>query len=680
MARKYARLFICMVALLACATLARAERAAHHADVEKWLAWGDAQVRKIIEVPDDQRTFENTLGALDDISARITTECLHNVVLAYLSPDAADRESGHAVEAALNEWAVNLSLNEDLYKAVKAYADTKPNLEGERARLLYFTMRDYRRAGMDLPPEQREELKQIQLELSDLSIEFNKNAQTDETTVLLTRKELDGMPASFFDTQFETNGLYVIGMDGPTTVQIWTRCPNETTRKKVWFAYKREGGQRNVTVLEKILKLRARAAQLLGYRHYADYSTEVLMTKNAATVDRFYDELRPLVREKSNRDYAELRDRKREHLNDPDAELYAWDYWYYADLLKNEKYAVDSQRIQEYFPLQPVMDGMFNVFTTLFEVRFVDETQDAKDEGLYFWADDMLFYRVYDNSTGDFLGEVFLDLHPRPNKRGGAFQWTFIPRKRYMDGTYQHPRAVVQCNFPRPTADKPSLLTHDDVTTLFHEFGHFIHSVLGENELQGCEDVEQDFVELPSQIYENWCWDADVLRTFAKHYKTGEPLPQELLDGMLAARQFASGMLAERQFYYGMVDQAYNRLQVGQDIDVTEIGLRLQDEVEQYPGIEGTYFQSGFTHLTNYIASYYGYQWALVYTYDCFGKFEEMGLLNPEAGMHYRRTILAPAGTVDASVMLRNFLGREPKMDAYIRALGLDDRTARVDR
>jgi hypothetical protein len=229
----------------------------------------------------------------------------------------------------------------------------------------------------------------------------------------------------------------------------------------------------------------------------------------------------------------------------------------------------------------------------------------------------------------------------------------------------------VQCNFPKPTEDKPSLLTHDNVTTLFHEFGHYLHSVLTETTTVGCENVERDFVEVPSQLYENWCWDRDVLRTFARHYETGEPIPDKLIDGMLAARQFASGMLAERQFYYGMVDQAYHHLAAGEDIDTTAIGLRLQDEVEQYDGVEGTYFEAGFTHLTNYIASYYGYQWSLVYSCDCFEKFKELGVMTPDAGMRLRKAILARGGTIDGMDMLRNFLGREPKMDAYLVHLGL---------
>ncbi len=650
----------------------QASAAKQFSEYEKWLHWGDEQVEKIIAVPDNERTYENTLGAMDDVVARVLIEIQFPIVLSLLSPDAEERAVGRQVEAALDEWGIQLSLNEDLYKAIKAYADMKPPLTGEKKRLMYFTMRDYRRAGMELPPEKREELKKIQIELSEQSILFNKTATEDETTTLLMPEELKGMPEDFLAQQDMAAGLYVIGMDNPTLMRIWTLCPNETTRKKVWVAYKREGGERNVRVLEKILKLRAEEAALLGYKHTADYRTEILMTKNAGTVKAFYDKLRPLVRKKSDIDYAELRDLKRKDTGDTQADLYAWDYWYYADMMKKAKYSVDMEVIRQYFPLQQVMDGLFGVSSKLFGIEFRDETEKAKAEGIYFWHPDVRFWRVYDEASGEMLGELYTDLHPRPNKRGGAFNWGFIPRKVWMDGTMTKPRAVVQCNFTKPTADKPSLIDHEEVTTLYHEFGHFLHAVLTETTTLGCENVERDFVEVPSQMFENWCWDTDVLRTFALHYETGEPLPDELLQGMIAARQFASGLITERQFYYGMVDQVYHRFGPGDEIDSTQIGLDLQDEVEQYDGVEGTYFQAGFTHLTNYVASYYGYQWSLVYAYDCFEKFKEMGLLNPEAGRKYRREILSRGGTIDGSRMLRTFLGREPKMDAFAKHLGLD--------
>ena len=640
-------------------------------DYTKWLGWADLEIQKIIDVPDDQRTYENTLGALDDVYGRVIIELTFPQAIALLSPHASDRETGNLVEAAVNEWNIETSKREDLFGAIKAYADTNPKLEGERARLLGFTMRDYRRAGMDLSGAKREELKAMQREISDLSIEFNKTIQEDETTILLTPDELKTMPEEFLAQQEMSAGLYVIPLDDSTTTEIWRVCSDETTRKKVWVAYKRQGGKRNARTLEKILKLRAQAARILGYEHSADFQTEILMTKNADAVAAFYDELRPLVRRKSDQDFAELRQVKRKHTGDADAEFLAWDYWYYAAMVQKEKYAVDMEVIRQYFPLDQVLDGLFQICTTLYGIEFKDATADAQAEGIYFWHEDVKFWRVYDQATGAMIAEIYTDLHPRPNKRGGAFFWDFVPRKKWMDGTLTTMRGVLQCNFTKPTAAKPSLPTHDEVTTLFHEFGHGLHASLSKCDTVGCGNCERDFVELPSQMFENWCWDPEVLKIYARHYQTGEVLPDELLQGMIRARQFASGMLAERQYYYGLTDQTYNRLAVGEEIDTTQVGLDLQDAIEQYDGVEGTYFQSGFGHLTNYIASYYGYQWSLVYSYTCFEKYKELGMMNREAGRHFADCVLSRGGTVDGMQMLLDFLGGPPTMDAYLEALGL---------
>ncbi|MEW6071699.1 MAG: M3 family metallopeptidase [Planctomycetota bacterium] len=660
-----------VLALAAARPAAQLERTLD--DYTEWLAWADGEIERIVAVPAAERTYENTLGALDDVYARLTIELTFPQVLALLSPHAGDREIGNAVEAALNEWNIETGKREDLYGAIAAYAERRPPLAGERLRLLEHTMRDYRRDGMALPPAERETLKAIQKELSDLSIAFNKNAQEDETVVLLAPGELAGMPADFVAQLEEVAGLLAVPIDDSTATEVWRQCSDERTRKKLWVAYKRKGGQQNVGVLEQMLAQRAAEANLLGYAHSADFQTEILMSKNAAAVAAFYDQLRPLVRKKSDRDFAALRDLKRHDTGDPQAGFHPWDYWYYAAAAQREQYAVDMERVRQYFPLQQVVDGVFTISSTLYGLQFREATAEARAEGLYFWHPDVRFWRIYDGKTGEMLGELYTDLHPRPFKRGGAFFWDFVPRKVWMDGSVTTLRAVLQCNFTRPTPEKPSLLTHPEVTTLFHEFGHFLHGVLSRAETVGCGNCERDFVELPSQIFENWCWEPDVLRLYARHYQTGEALPDELLRGMIAARQFASGMLAERQYCYGLVDQAYNRLREGETIDVTQVGLDLQAEVEQYEAVPGTWFQSGFTHLTNYVASYYGYQWSLVYACACFEKYKELGMMNPAAGQRFAAAILSRAGTADGMDMLRDFLGGEPTMGAYLEYLGLED-------
>ncbi len=334
------------------------------------------------------------------------------------------------------------------------------------------------------------------------------------------------------------------------------------------------------------------------------------------------------------------------------------------------------ERVREYFPLESVMDGLFSITQSLYGIEYTDITERARSEGRHLWHEGVSLYEVRDTATGEMLGEFYLDLHPRENKYGHAAQWGLGQHKVWADGRLSKPLAALVCNFTNPTPEKPSLLTHDEVETFFHEFGHCLHTILSEArywQFAGTS-VERDFVEAPSQMFENWTWDRDVLRTFAKHYETGEVFPDDLLEGMVAARYLGSGMLAERQFFYGLFDMQCHLAADG-IVDTTKLGHDLWGElgagVELYAAVPETHFQSAFGHLTGYQAGYYGYQWSLVYACDMFQRFKELGMLDPAAGRYYRRNILARGGTLDGLDLVRNYLGREPEMDAYLEHLGL---------
>lgn len=637
------------------------------------LLKANAAVERILAVPDGQRTFENTLGALDDLLATLDSETNMVSFMAYVSPDEKLRERGTRAEEDVTNWLIDLQKREDLYKVIKAYADTNPKLTGERARLLDHTLRDYRRAGMELSPEKREELKKIEKQINKMGIDFEKNIREDETHVYLTRDELDGMPEDFINNLTQTDGIYLIGMDYPTALPILDYCDNEVTREKVWLAFKRRGGKKNVALLEQILKLRAQAAQMLGYANPADYETEVRMAKSAKNVMDFYAKLRPIVRKKAKLDWEEFNAAKREHTGKSDVGFYPWDYSFYKNYLKRTKYAVDGQKVKEYFPVERVIDGLFSITQSLYGLEYRDVTADAASKGVELWHPDVKLYEVIDKASGKTLGMFAIDLFPRPNKYGHAAQWGLRQHKIYMDGREQKPFAALVCNFPKPTADHPSLMPHEQVETFFHEFGHCLHTILSEANLYSFAgtSVARDFVEAPSQMFQNWVWDADVLRTFARHYKTGEPIPEELVKGMVAAKNLGSGLEAEHQFYYGLVDMAYHTAPDGV-VDTTKVGLDMFGEVEMYDPVPETYFQASFGHLIGYQAGYYGYMWSKVYAADMFQRFRELGLLNPEAGMYYRKKILARGGTMDELDMVRDYLGREPNLDAFLKDLGMD--------
>ncbi len=646
------------------------------------LKRADSAVTTTIAIPDDKRTFDNTIGAIDDLGVRLDTDTSLIIFMQNVSTEAKERDDARAGQEALNNWQIALGKREDLYRAVKAYAATKPKLVGEQARLLEFTLRDYRRSGMELAKEKRDRLQAIEMELGKLGIEFSQNIADDETRVPFTRTELRGVPNDVIDRQIKSAGLLLVGLDAPTFNAVLDYCEVPMTRQKAWIEYKRRGGSKNVRLLERILKLRAEEADLLGYKSVADFETEIRMAKNAATVAKFYTDLRPIVRKKAALDFQQFTAALRSISKDPKAELHPWDYSFVKNTLMRKKYAVDGRKVSEYFPMQRVVDGLFSITQSLYGLTYKDVTAEAKNLGLPIWHPDVKVYEVADKAKGEVLGHFYIDLYPRPNKYSHAACWGLISRKVWPDGTVQKPVAALVCNLTKPTADKPSLLPHDEVETFFHEFGHCLHNILTEahyGRFAGTA-VARDFVEAPSQMFENWVWTPEVLKTFARHYKTDQPLPKALLDGMLKARYLGSGLEAEHQFYYGIVDHRYHTAPGGV-VDTTKVGLDTLNEVELYRSIPGSFFQASFDHLIGYQAAYYGYMWSLVYAQDMFQRFEQLGLLNPKAGMYYREKILSRGGTMEEMDMLRDYLGREPKMDAFLRHLGLSEpSTAKATR
>lgn len=636
------------------------------------IAAANAEVAKIIAVPDGQRTFENTLGALDAAQVRFDNATSLTVFMQFVSTDAAERDAARAADEAVSGWYVELGKNEALYKAVKAFAATNPKLEGEKKRSLEFVLRDYRRSGMDLPQDKRDRLKAIELELNKLGIQFEQNINEDATVVPFQLQDLKGVPQSVIDRQTNAKGLILFGLDGPSYGPVMDYCENEATRQKMWTLYRRRAGEKNVGILEQLLKLRAEQTQLMGYKNTVDFRVETRMAKNSEAIAKFYKELEPIVRKKAEADMAEFVTLKRKRVKNAKAEFMPWDYAFHKNLLKKTKYAVDGEKVSEYFSMDRVVDGLFTVAQNLFGIQMTDVTANAKALNLPVWHADVKLYELKDKASGELLGHMYTDLFPRPNKYTHAACWGLRARKVWDDGTVQKPLAALVCNFTKPTADKPSLLPHDEVETFFHEFGHGLHQILTETTLGQFSGtaVARDFVEAPSQMLENWVWEPSVLKLFAKHYKTGEPIPDKMVDGMRKARTLGSGIETQGQLYLGGIDQAFHTVPDGV-VDTTKVDHEVYERTTLYKSVPGTMFQASFGHLVGYDGAYYGYLWSLVYAQDLFTLFERDGILNAEAGMRYRKKILARGGSMDETEMLRDYLGREPQTDAFYRHLGL---------
>jgi len=629
----------------------------------------DTAIDKIVALPASARTFENTIGELDRISAQLDRDTSLTLFMQFVSTNAEERDAARRAEEAVSNWGIETGKREDLYQAVKAYASQKPKLEGDQKRLLEFTLRDYRRAGMDLSKEKRDQLKQIEMEMQKLGTEFETNINEDDSRVPLLEAELAGVPQSVIDRQRKGAGMILMGLDGPSYGAVMDYCSVPQTRHKMWVAGRRRGGAKNARTIEKLIKLRAEYTKLLGYENSVDYFVETRMAKNAKKIQEFYAQLAPLVDKKANADFQDFLKAKREDLKDAEATFNPWDYAYYKNKLLLQKYAVDSEKVSEYFPMDRVVEGLFDITSKLYGIRYQDITADAKKLGLPLWHEDVKLYGVTDAKSGKLLGRLYTDLYPRDNKYTHAACWGL----QAGDGDKKVPLAALVCNFTKPTVDKPSLLPHDEVETFFHEFGHGLHNILGQTKYPRFSGtgVARDFVEAPSQMMENWVWSPEVLQTFAKHYKSGDPLPESILKGMKDARTLGSGIETAAQLYLGQMDQAFHTAPNG-EIDTTKTAIKIYNDLLPYAPVDGSlYPQSSFGHLVGYQGAYYGYLWSLVFAQDMFQRFEELGLLNPEAGAYYRTKVLGRGGTMDETEMLKDYLGRDPKMDAFLKHLGL---------
>lgn len=641
------------------------------ANVKAALKRADASIAKIVKLPKGMRSFANTVGALDSTLGQLDVDTSLTLFMQFVSTDADQRDNARAADETVTNWIIALGKREDLYKAVKAYADTKPKLNSEQNRLVEFTLRDFRRSGMALPPADRKRLKAMEEQMNKLGIDFDTNINEDETKLAMTKDDLKSVPEDALKRIPQSRGMYLVGMDAPTYGAIMDYCENPLTRQKAWFAHKRRGGSKNVRILEKLIKLRADSAKLLGYKNRVDYEIETRMAKNSATVAKFYADLEPMVRKKRDLDVAEFDAAKQKFTGDSKAKLDVWDYAFTKNRLLKEKYAVDSEKVAEYFPMERVVQGLFDITSRLYGIEYRDVTANAKKLGLPLWHEDVRLYEVYDKAENKPLGRLYTDLYPRPNKYSHAACWGLQPRM-WVNGKQRVPLAALVCNFTKPTADKPSLLPHDEVETFFHEFGHGLHNILAQAtyaEFSGTS-VARDFVEAPSQMMENWVWNAEVLNTFAKHYKTGENLPKPMLDGMIAARTLGSGIESSFQLFLGEMDQAFHTVPDGK-VDTAKVNMDTFARTMPYEPVPGSMYHASFGHLVGYQGAYYGYLWSLVYAQDMFQRFEELGVLSPETGKYYRDKILARGGTMDEMAMLKDYLGREPKMDAFLKHLGL---------
>jgi thimet oligopeptidase len=619
-----------------------------------------------------RRTFENTMLVIDDIFNVLQKQQSVYELLVNTHADKKIRDlTGQKLEH-FTSLIDQLYLNEQLYRSVREYsasAEAKA-LTGERKFFLDKITRDFLRNGMKLPLADREQLKKLNQELNELGVSFAKNISTNKDKVIVMSSETAGLTEEFLKPFRKGADTVMFDLSSPTYTTVMSQCKNTETRRKMYMAKMNVGGAANEEILSKILAKRTEKAKLLGYKTYAEFATGDIMSGNPARVWEFEKTLAEDLLPKAEADLNKLLALKAAETGNKEVTIiFPYEAMYYQTRLLEKDFNVDPEKVKEYFPMQACIDGIFSVYQKIYDLRFV------KDERANTWHKEVLAYSVYDNKKNERIGYFYLDLYPRADKYNHFGCFGLTGSKTFANGNRQLRTAALVCNFPVATPDKPSLLPHTMVTTFFHEFGHLMHVILSETELAAFAgtNVAIDFVEAPSQIMENWAWDEKVLALFAKHYKTGAPIPADLITRMISARTANSGLNTLQQVYYGTLDFQLNDNPEPLDAaGIYKLNAELQNRITLYPWVEGTHFAGGFGHLNGYGSKYYGYLWSLVYACDMYSAFAGKGALSPEMGQRYRREVLSKGGSNDALQLVSNFLGREPDNKAFLRYLGLE--------
>ncbi|XP_077498788.1 thimet oligopeptidase-like isoform X1 [Amblyomma americanum] len=633
---------------------------------------------KVGALQGDEITFDSVLKEIAEAQRMLTNESSYLELPMYVSTKKELRDTSAELSTKLNEFEVEIEMRPDIFEKLLALEkkDTS-SLTPEMKRYLERLIKLRKRDGLHLDAEVQKEVKKLKNEINDLGVQYTKHFNEENTVLEFTEEELKGTPEDFIKS-LETScgpsqvesGKRKVTLKHPHVMPIMKMAADPETRRKVNFAYEARCIKENIPLLEKAISLRHKKSQILNYPTHADFVTELLMARSAANVRRFLtdlaEKLQPLWA-KEKKVLLELKEEECKRQGVPfDGELHVWDVAFYKNLVEERHYKVDQEKLRAYFPLDVVMKGLFGIYELLLGLKFEEVEKPA------LWHPEAQMFKVTDSETKELLGYFIMDLFPREGKYSHFCNITLQPCCRKRDGSWQVGVVAVLCNFPKPTADKPSLLTHSDVETFFHEFGHTMHHICSRANLAIFEGttVERDFIECPSQMLENWCWDLEGLRRMSKHHATGEPLPQDLADLLIASRLANVAQFNLRQITLAMFDL---ELHVRPEAETGKLYRDIQERLLGYKPQDGTNFAANFSHLMGgYDARYYGYHWSEVFSMDLFDtRFKKEGILNPKTGMDYRRQILEPGSTKDAEELLRNFLGRDPTMDAFLRSKGL---------
>lgn len=655
--------------------------------VDRGIRLANEEIEAIVSNP-DAPTFDNTVVALERVGDDLRRVLMVFFALAEANSDDEMMAMSMEISQKYSDLATSIILNEPLWKRVKAVYDNKDNLEltPEQQMLLQNSYDRFALNGANLEGADRDEYRKLSAELSRLTTLFGQNVQKELPTykIYLKEEDLAGLPQSQIEAaalaaaEDGHKGEYLFTLDAPVYMAFMKYSSRRDLREKMWRLYSgrnMKGEYSNMEVMRQIADTRRHIANLLGHKTYADQSTQRTMARNPENVMNLLTQLRDAYSPAARTELDSLT-AFASRLEGKPMKINPWDYSYYSNKHRQQLHAFDEEALRPYFELDNVIKGVFGLATRLYGLQF------TQNDSIDVYHPDVKAFEVTD-ADGKYVGVLYTDFFPRASKRPGAWMTNFKEQWREADGTDSRPHVSIVMNFTKPTADKPSLLTPYEVETFLHEFGHALHGLLADgtySSLSGT-NVYRDFVELPSQFNENYLNKKEFLDSFARHYQTGEAIPEELVNGLIASSQYGAAYACMRQLGFGFVDMAWHTL-TGDAGDPAAIENEAMRTVQMFEPVEGALFSPQFSHIFagGYAAGYYSYKWAEVLDADAFAAFEEEGIFNPETARRFKENILTKGGSEAPDVLYRRFRGKDATIDALLKRDGIDKVTINVPK
>ena len=645
---------------------------------EKGIAEAKAEIDAII-ANEAEPTFENTIEAMEYAGGTLNNVAGIFYAVMEAHTNETMQEIAEQISPMLTEYSMYVSLNPELFARVKAVYEKRNELglDKDQMKLLEDNYKGFVRGGANLSDEDKKLYSQWSEELSLTTLQFSKNvlAATNAYVLNITDEaDLVGLPEFVRTMAAETaaeKGLegWAFTLDAPSYSPFLKYSENRELRRQIWTAYNTRaiGGEfDNTEIVKKIVDLRIKIANILGYETYADYALEERMAKSKANVTEFIMNLLEPSLEYAKKDVADVFAYAKKN-GFEGKRLESWDFSYWSERYQEAEYSLSAEELKPYFQLESCIDAVFGLASRLYGISFTELNN------VPVYHEDVKVYEVKD-VDGSHLALFYADFFPRASKRGGAWMTSFRDQK-VQDGVEYRPFITIVCNFTKPTADAPALITHDELTTFLHEFGHALHGIFADGRYPSLTgtSVSRDFVELPSQIMENWAFEPEYLNSFAKHYQTGEPIPAELIEKIVAAKNYLAGYAQVRQLHYGLLDMSWHTLTELPSESTVDFETKALAPYAVLPAVEGAAFSGSFSHIFSggYSAGYYSYKWAEVLEADAFSLFKEKGIFNTEVAASFRENILSKGGSEDEAVIYRNFRGHDPQPEALMKKLGL---------